>query len=205
MKVLISLAGLAVSSKTLRTLADHSDFIIAADGGYLNLERNNIQPNLVIGDFDSVNINKIPSSIEVIKHSPEKDKSDGELALELGLSKNPRKIVFTNALGLRPDHNLANLLLAIAHPGIVEIVDDNWIISALTGPVDYRQQKLSAGKLISIFAWGNKISGLNLTGFKYPVTNFELYPGTRGLSNVIEKNEIQISFQSGTALIFREY
>ncbi|MGC9366374.1 MAG: thiamine diphosphokinase [bacterium] len=205
MKILISLAGLEVSSKTVKSLADDSDFIIAADGGYLPLEKNNIQPNLIIGDFDSVSIENFSSSIEVIRHPREKDKSDGELAVELALMKNPRTIVLTNALGLRPDQYLANLILTINHPGLVEIVDDNWIIKALTGPVDCYLQKLDSGKLISIFAWGKEITGLSLTGCKYSVNEINLYPGTRGLSNVIESSEIRISFQSGTALLFTEY
>lgn len=205
MKILISLAGLEVCSETLKSLADDSDFIIAADGGYLPLKRNNIQPNLIIGDFDSIRAEDISSSLEVVKHPREKDKSDGELAVELALLKNPRHIVLTNALGLRPDQSLANIILTVNHPGIIEIVDDNWIIQALAGPINCHLQKLTRSKTISIFAWGKVITGFSLTGCKYSVHEIDLYPGTRGLSNLIESSEIRISFHSGTAIIFREY
>ena len=48
------------------------DFVIAADGGYDSLIKNEIKCDLLIGDLDS--IENIPTDIEILRHPVKKTK-----------------------------------------------------------------------------------------------------------------------------------
>ena len=61
-----------------------SDFIIAADGGYDHLKKINIKPNILLGDFDS--IESIPDDRQKkIKFDTQKDFTDLYAAIQIGI------------------------------------------------------------------------------------------------------------------------
>lgn len=85
------------------------DFLIAADAGYLTMERQGLTPDLVVGDFDSM---PPPDHPHLVRHPVEKDDTDAALAVEEGLKRGFRRFVLCGALGgPRLDHTLANLQL----------------------------------------------------------------------------------------------
>lgn len=64
---------------------DEKDLIIAADGGYDILKSKNIVPDILLGDFDS--IEKIPNHPNIVKHPVCKDDTDTFLAYKLAYEK----------------------------------------------------------------------------------------------------------------------
>ena len=54
------------------------DLVIAADGGYVHLKKQGIEPDVLMGDFDS--LDQVPDR-ELIRHSPMKDDTDMALAV----------------------------------------------------------------------------------------------------------------------------
>ena len=69
-----------------RSFLLQDDFILCADGGYAHACRMGIQPDLLIGDFDSM---QIPESAgcKILSYPPEKDDTDMLLALKSGLER----------------------------------------------------------------------------------------------------------------------
>ena len=55
------------------------------------------------------------------------------------------------------------------------------------------------GKYVSILPYGGPVTGLTLTGFHYPLTDYTLNPGCESLcvSNEIEAETAWIRYQSG--------
>ena len=51
--MLITLAGHAPSNQLLQWRADEADFLIAVDGGWLAHRHAQVEPDVVLGDFDS--------------------------------------------------------------------------------------------------------------------------------------------------------
>jgi len=87
---------------------------VAVDGGIKFFLKNNIYPDLLIGDFDSTPYlsKKYLSNFEVIKHPAEKDKTDSQLAVETALKGGAKQIEICGAFSVSEiDHTLGNIFL----------------------------------------------------------------------------------------------
>lgn len=89
------------------------DYIIAVDRGLETLDKIHLEPNYIIGDFDSVNRDILKkdkySNTQIINLNPEKDYSDTHMALKLALDLNSEIVYIIGAMGKRIDHALANI------------------------------------------------------------------------------------------------
>jgi len=203
MKCLIVGNGEIKNSKWLSDKAKDycPDFIIAADGGYNNLKRAGIAPNLLLGDFDS--IGQVPDNcqFEINKFPKEKDFTDIELAIEFALKKACNHICLAGATGSRLDHSIANILLLrkLLESSIeAEIVDEHHEIFLVEGRKNLSNRN---GSLLSLLPLDPVVSGICLKGFKYPLVDATLKMGeTRGISNVSISVDCEISAETGVLL-----
>ena len=84
-----------------------ADLIIAADSGYDVAVSAGFPVDVLVGDMDSIATEVIPGHAIVERHSPDKDSTDLELALEKVISERPGRIVVVGGAGGRFDHELA--------------------------------------------------------------------------------------------------
>lgn len=82
------------------------DLTIAADGGYAYALEAGITPDIVLGDFDSLDIEPHGN---VMRLSPIKDVTDTFAAAEEGLARGYRTFEFYCCTGGRLSHTLANI------------------------------------------------------------------------------------------------
>ena len=76
--------------------------MIAVDGGYDTCRKYDIVPDLIVGDFDSVQESDMPQIAEIAKIAPdhvvllptEKDDTDMLAAIRIGLEKAVRNFIF---------------------------------------------------------------------------------------------------------------
>ena len=178
-----------------------AEYIIAADGGYDHLNKHKLNPDLVVGDFDSVK--KTPVNVEIIRHPSEKDESDLELAVEAAITRGFDCFYIYGALGKRLDHTLASIavLISISQKGMTGyLIGDDEIITAVTDSLITLGTQNSG--VVSVFATGEAASGVNLKGLKYPLSNAVLTCGsTRGLSNEFIGVEAVIEVRNGTLIV----
>ena len=83
------------------------DRVIACDRGYLHARRMGIQPDLIIGDFDSAPVPE--GEVPVERFSSRKDDTDTMLAVKKALSMGSGEILIACAFGGRLDHTVANI------------------------------------------------------------------------------------------------
>ena len=83
------------------------DYILAADGGYRHCQTAGLTPDLLLGDFDS--LEEHPTTLDTQSFPVEKDDTDSMLAMKLGLEKGFRTFHLYGGTGGRLDHILANL------------------------------------------------------------------------------------------------
>ena len=84
---------------------DAGDFILAADGGLRHVEKLNLKPHGILGDFDSLGY--VPEGAQVFP--VEKDDTDAMLAARKGLELGFGEFIFYGSLdGPRLDHTIAN-------------------------------------------------------------------------------------------------
>ena len=104
------------SAKLIKELSasDEDTILIACDGGCDILARNNIVPDLVVGDMDSISEEGLgfinSHNVFIEKYPVEKDWTDSEIAL--GKTGDEEVILVTPDSG-RLDHVIANLQLAL--------------------------------------------------------------------------------------------
>src|SRR5699024_9236032 len=108
------------------------DVWIGADRGVLTLMEREIHVNYAFGDFDSIDNDQkrtVQQNVDVFEvHTPEKDDTDLEIALQKALSLEPDEIYLFGVTGGRLDHALINLqlLYKMIHSNIRGMIIDKW-------------------------------------------------------------------------------
>lgn len=184
------------------------NYVICADGGLERVKEYGITPNIIIGDFDSVNISLLKQYENIVpieKFPSEKDLTDMELGVEFAISKGYTNIVLIGATGSRLDHTMANIMLMEKYhkDGIsLTIIDNNNKMSVISGYTDFNIE-LKEGYFLSIIPITDSIKGLSLEGFKYNLDNVNIKRGsTLCISNQIILSEGRIILKEGTAIVF---
>ena len=181
------------------------DFLIAADGGYDALKRQNITPDLLVGDLDS--INNLPSGIETLRFKPQKDETDMHLSYLEGAKRGYTHFEIYGGTGGRSDHTFANysLLLYIANNGhtarLIGKHDTALVIKNGETVLDFDTK----GKYFSIFAIGGDAHGVTIKNAKYEVENASLTPDfPLGVSNEFCDTPPIVKVECGAVLIICE-
>jgi thiamine pyrophosphokinase len=178
-------------------------YVICADGGLDNAIRFGITPDLMIGDFDSVQ-NSLPEGIEIIRLKVEKDDTDSMAAVREGLKRGYHDFILTGVLGgERFDHSIANLcvLSYLCHQGCKAVLWDGNCRTFLIRESSLTLTSLK-GSTVSVFPFGSLSCTVSYTGMKYPLTRKTLVPDfPLGVSNRIEEDSARIVVHSGNALI----
>ncbi len=185
-----------------------ADLVIGVDGGAAWLLSQSLVPHVALGDFDSVTSRqmkgieqKIPT---IIRHRPQKDSTDLELAVEYAIAQRPTTIVIYGGIGTRMDHTWAaiHMLQYIESHNIYAQIVDNFNkinivrhIASLT-PMHHF-------KYVSLFSLTNTAT-VTLKGFRYDVIRHTFISGsTRGVSNEIAAKLAKITVHNGTIVVMR--
>lgn len=188
---------------------DAADLVIAADGGAGSLDRIGRQPDLLVGDLDSID----PSLLErlaadgtrVERHPPDKEASDTELAVAAALAAGATEVVILGAVGGdRLDHELANLLL-LADPTLtgndVRAARGQTVARAVHGPGTLELEG-AAGDLVTLLPVGGEAVGVSTDGLRWPLEDAALAMGrSRGLSNEVLRAPASVRIERGTLLV----
>ncbi|MBU3189208.1 thiamine diphosphokinase [Clostridium bowmanii] len=206
MKVIIISGGNPPSKELLTSEITEDAYLIAADSGANCLYDYNIEPDLLLGDFDSIDkgvldyFKKCNCTIDT--YPTEKDFTDTEIAVEKALCMKPNEIVFLGCTGSRVDHLLGNIgMLKICLKNGVSafIKDENNSIRLTNASTSL---KGTMGQIFSVQSYGNEIIGLTIEGAKYPLNNYNLKIGESiTISNEFVRSEVKLKFKSGMLLI----
>lgn len=183
---------------------DKSDFVIGADKGYKNLLKVGINPDLIIGDFDS---SEEPDFDQKIKLSPEKDITDTYAGIDIGIKKGYKKFIVYGGLGGRLSHTLANIKIAeeFKSKGIDIIFKSKKQRLFLVKDSFKYSFNSKTNFYVSVFSLRNNSRGVTLKGLKYPLNNFDLaHDNHLGVSNETIGKDFEISVKDGLLLIIFE-
>jgi len=177
------------------------DLVIAADGGLTALQQIGLQPDILVGDFDS--LGWTPQGDRVILLPKEKDVTDTWAALEEGIRLGFRQFVLYGCTGGRFEHTLANVqtLAQLAQQGLsCRLIDRTQIITAISGST--MTFDASHRGYLSVFSHSDRCTGVTLRGLKYELENAELtnrFP--LGVSNEFTGQESAVTIGEGTAIL----
>lgn len=186
---------------------DEVDYWIGADRGSLQILKAQLPLHYAIGDFDSIDHNEleiVQQATQNFKQYPTiKNETDLELAIEQAFEIRPVKIYLFGVTGGRLDHTLANiqLLHRIVNQNIEATIIDCNNQLCLTKPGAHTVVKDSQYPIISFIPQTEKVIGLTLEGFAYPLYKQDIYWGqTRCISNYLLEEYGTYSYEGGILL-----
>lgn len=207
MKVLIITAYIEGDSSKVKNIAAafSPDCTVCCDGGLNFAERFNIEPDLLIGDLDSIKQSEeeyISKHMKVLRFPVEKNESDLALALNYITEKFIAKdieLLVLGGMGGRLDHTLSNIQsLCKTAPELASCtIQDgrNQMCILKPGNLSFERQ---TGTSFGLIALSSHVVNLSVTGAKYSLTN-GLLTNKRpfAISNEFASNKIRISFTEG--------
>jgi thiamine pyrophosphokinase len=172
--------------------------ICAIDGGYNHLKKQNIQPDLITGDFDS--IEHIPKNIEVIP-TPDQNFTDFHKALQILHARDFLDIDIFGGTGKEQDHFLGNLSTALEWGKKIKLTffDDFgrfFLLDKTFNETNILNHTISLIPFPSAY-------GICTKGLRYPLHKETLVFGERiGTRNKAVQQDIAITYEKGALFIF---
>jgi len=231
MKIVIVGSGNKPGKDLLMKHCHEADMIIAADGGSVWLMAYQIIPDVLIGDFDSINKNTLKDLennkiTRCVYYQADKDETDMELCIHEAIRLQATEITILGATGTRMDHTLINvsLLLIALRAGIsayivndhnrislhgCEPLDKNLQCSSAQSVLHHKEEsgykvtiKKNRGYYLSLIAMSQTVTSIQTTGLLFNMRGRDLSFGSSlGISNAFVQQEAEISFQEGLLLI----
>ena len=193
-----------------------ADLVIAADGGLRWAQKLGVQVDVVVGDMDSAEGAALAEAeaggAEIVRHDPDKDATDLELALRLACDRGASIITLIGGHGGRLDHFLGNITLLASLPKGVQaqaLMGQTEIFVTHghgTRTANQQAEELvlngKPGQLVSLIPWGGDAAGIKTEGLRWPLAAETLPLGTsRGISNEMTSTQASVSLESGTLLV----
>jgi thiamine pyrophosphokinase len=186
-----------------------ADIVVAADGGARSLDRVGRQPDLVVGDLDSIGPDLLGrlrgAGVRIEHHPADKDASDAELAIERAKALGAQQIVLLGATGGdRLDHELANVMLVAdrRYAGLdLRLVRGRTVLRALHEGV-LLELEARIGDGVTLLPVGGDALGVRSAGLRWPLDGETLAFGrSRGLSNEVLATPASVQLERGTLLV----
>lgn len=205
----VLICGGTLSAAYLKEIAErYPDAVFyAVDGGLTVADEAKLLPKFLVGDFDTAKeslVARYEAHCITLRHKPEKDATDTELALEDAMERGAESIILLGATGSRMDHTMANIHMlykALQQGKKACILNETNRITMHDGPFTVKKEALF-GKYVSFLPFFGEVTGVTLKGVKYPLSGKTLTAGNSlGISNEGVEDTIEVSFTSGYLLM----
>lgn len=181
--------------------------IIAVDGGARLALACGLDPEIVIGDMDSLSPGELDDlrarGAQIDRYPPAKDETDLELALLHVAQTGADWMRIIGAVGNRFDQTLANLYLLtldVLAGRDVQLVSGAQTIRVL-GPGAHTLHG-AAGDTLSLLPLAGDVTNIRTEGLDYPLRGEPLKFGpARGVSNVFGGQTARVSFDAGLLVV----
>lgn len=178
----------------------HFQKIYCTDGAYKSLQKINITPDVVSGDFDSISVSEISSSIKIIE-TPYQNATDFEKALRIIIQDGFKSVSVFGCSGLEQDHFLGNLTSMLKHKEEIDIrcFDDFGVYFFAEKETVIEGFK---NETLSLYPFPDA-KHVTSEGVKYPLYKEDLNIISRiGTRNTITQKTARVSFDEGNLLLF---
>ena len=175
--------------------------IVAADSGYDLALSLGVEPDLIVGDMDSVRAERLPAG-RVRRFPRDKDHTDTELGLHALQELGCDRVVIAGGGGGRLDH-----LLFIAGLFERETLPICWItahehVEAIRGTAAYFGW---VGQTVSFLPLSGGAAIERSAGLRWPLDGLRWRPGEGGVSNVITASPMRVTMAEGALLMIRSF
>ncbi len=185
-------------------------FVVAADGGAATALAFAYQPDVVIGDLDSIDSGTLTElrrrGVAIDTFPRDKDATDGQLALDRALHIRPAQLLLLGFLGgPRLDQALANVVLLVTLQTPAVLLDERNECVLVRPGVEY-SWRTEPSEIISVLPLNGDAQGVSSRGLRWPLTGETLRLGdTRSLSNEPVAKDAGVAIERGLVLVTRHF
>lgn len=204
MRVLILANGEPPSQKLLARLAADHDLFLATDGAALTAARFGVCPDIVSGDFDSLNLEAARLLLPRAEFvpTPDQNQTDLEKAFGVALTRGADFVTVAGAAGRRLDHTLGSVSLLLrwreAYPLLpVTLVADGSETRAVIGEIILNTE---AGDAVSLLSFDGS-ARVSVSGVRWPLEDRPLAVGVGGLLNEATGTRVTVKSDGGIILL----
>lgn len=156
----------------IRSKFREDDYVIFCDSGLKHLEYMQVQPSLIVGDFDSHDNPHF--DVETIVLPCEKDDTDTVFAVKEALKRGFDDFLLIGVIGARLDHTLGNVSILLYLDSLGKkgcIIDDYSEMVIVSSEPEYIEDSYSFFSLLNI---SGTAKGITIENAKYPLDNAEI-------------------------------
>jgi thiamine pyrophosphokinase len=212
---IIGLGGKCFNTDLICGLIPDKYFAVAADSGIIHFELLGIEPDLLVGDMDSIPPDVLAKyeniGLQIMKYNPVKNMTDSEIAVEKAIEAGCDSLIFLGAFGDRLDHMFANQMMAasLAEKGIPVILTDGisffYTVTSNNSPFKYSLSKISLeSDVVSVVLVKGNSANISIQGLEYELQKENVEFGTtRAVSNIKKKtySNLTASYTNEDAVI----
>jgi thiamine pyrophosphokinase len=199
MEILIVANGNINRTKFYAKIIKKANIIIAADGGADSCIRLGINPDHVIGDFDSISPRAKNKFKNILIHDKNQNTTDLEKAISLANKLNCTRLTIIGAIGSRIDHTLSNIISLSRSKAHSEIIDEANTVFLAEKELKLKGKKNDIVSVIPI----SKVAGLSYTGLKWKPKSGNVDSGWIGVSNRMTGTDAVIRLKSGKIIVIK--
>lgn len=200
MKLVMLFNGSPPKTAFLERALNSADKIICADGGANLIGKLQITPDIIIGDWDSIDPilkTRLEKAGATLIFKDTQNKTDGEAALDIAIGFKPSEIIILGAFG-RHDHEHANIALLEKYLDVdIRLADEGKEVFLVGGK---RSRKITGniGDIVSLLPLSEEVKGIELTGLKWvPKERTLLRHESTGVSNEMTAKEAEVRVSEG--------
>ena len=200
----VIIGGAAIQDyANVRKYLKESDYYIFCDSGLAHMNGLVIEPDLIVGDFDSADNPNL--DVETIVLPCEKDDTDTFFAAKEGLKRGFREFLLLGVVGARLDHTLGNvsILMYLQEKGAKGVILD-----------DYSEMEIVSDELafiedhwsyFSLLCLTGTAEGVTIQNAKYPLQDAVMTSSyAYGVSNeVLPGKTAVVSVKQGILLLIK--
>lgn len=186
----------------IKSCLRNDDFIVFCDSGLKHLESLQVNPGLIVGDFDSHDNPHL--GVETIVLPCEKDDTDTVFAVKEAIKRGFDDFLLIGVVGARLDHTLGNVssllhLDSLGKKGY--IIDDYSEMEIVSNKPAYIENSFSFFSLLNISGTAKRVTIKNA---KYPLNDGEISCEYQyGISNEVVGEIAEISIREGKLLLIK--
>ncbi len=203
MKGLLIIGGAGPEEGLFEECRRSAELIAAADRGLETAFRLGIEPDLVVGDMDSLPdrrlLERLPPE-RVFVYPTDKDETDTEIGLRMLRHRGCTEITLAGGGGGRLDHLYAIAMLFERSAPPTRWVTDREDVRLVEGSAEFPGWK---GSTVSVFPVGEEASQMHSEGLQWPLDGLVFRRGYGGVSNIVTADPLRVRVSRGRLLVVR--